>query len=103
MPNNLGKLTNLRTLAIGHKLVKAIPEPVLQADRAGGAGHHLLQAAAAAQQPRGHAPAALLESAGQPLAAGGFLCPLQCFLVSHGVCMLWLQREATTLAVKRLC
>ena len=30
MPNNLGKLTNLRTLAIGHKLVKAIPEPVLQ-------------------------------------------------------------------------
>ncbi|CAL5223489.1 g6014 [Coccomyxa viridis] len=30
VPNNLGKLTNLRTLAIGHKLVKAIPEPVLQ-------------------------------------------------------------------------
>ena len=30
VPNNLGKLTNLRMLAIGHKLVKAIPEPVLQ-------------------------------------------------------------------------
>lgn len=30
VPNNLGKLTNLRTLAIGHKLVKSIPEPVLQ-------------------------------------------------------------------------
>ena len=30
VPNNLGKLTNLRTLAIGTKLVKSIPEPVLQ-------------------------------------------------------------------------
>ena len=30
MPNNLGRLTNLRQLAIGHKLVKSIPEPVLQ-------------------------------------------------------------------------
>lgn len=30
MPNNLGRLTNLRSLAIGHKLVKSIPEPILQ-------------------------------------------------------------------------
>ena len=30
VPNNLGKLTNLRSLAIGHKLVKSMPEPVLQ-------------------------------------------------------------------------
>jgi hypothetical protein len=30
VPNNLGRLTNLRSLAIGHKLVKSIPEPILQ-------------------------------------------------------------------------
>lgn len=30
MPNNLGRLTGLRALTIGHKLVKVIPEPILQ-------------------------------------------------------------------------
>ncbi len=30
MPDNLGRLTNLRTLIVGLKTVKAIPEPILQ-------------------------------------------------------------------------
>ena len=30
VPDNLGRLTNLRTLLIGLKTVKAIPEPILQ-------------------------------------------------------------------------
>ncbi len=30
VPDNLGRLTNLRTLLVGLKTVKAIPEPILQ-------------------------------------------------------------------------
>ncbi len=102
MPNNLGKLTNLRTLAIGHKLVKAIPEPVLQLT-----GLEELAITYCKLQRLPSNLAAMhrlrcLNLQGNPWLQVGSFARFMLSGLPWGLHAL-LQREATTLAVKRLC